>query len=145
MLSDSGITSFSILVFKEEIRRHISEILLRNHCSLTETHGLSDLTELLKNSSDAIVFIGSDAVMIYGAGVISKLKMACNGCRIILLCEKVYRTLIKDMMGVGVYGCIVEPYPEWEIQTMVKLILTDLQKDRPAGQKGKRPAKKKTP
>ena len=46
-------------------------------------------------------------------------------------------------MELGAYGCIIEPYREWEFSTMVRLILGGQKIDKKARTKpGKRQGKK---
>ena len=114
---------FSVLVLNEEVRSLILSLLRKNeefNVSIAELNGLLDST---KKKEDLIILIDSEAVLTYGAAVISKLKMSCTESRLILLCSRVHRSMVKHVMELGAYGCIIEPYPEWEFSTMVKSIL----------------------
>lgn len=123
---------FSVLVLNDEVRSHILSLLSKNEHPSIGIANLEDLVNSLKGKHDAIVFIDSEAVIAYGAGMVSKLKMACRECRLILLCSQVHREMVKRVMELGAYGCIIEPYLEWEFSTMVKPILVDLKADRKA-------------
>ncbi|MGA2401888.1 MAG: hypothetical protein ABSG91_09295 [Syntrophobacteraceae bacterium] len=115
---------FSVLVLNQEVRSLILSLLRKNE---QFSVGIADLDELLnpaKKNQDSIILIDSEAVLTYGAAVISKLKMSCPQCRLILLCSRVHRSLVKHVMELGAYGCIIEPYPEWEFATMVRPILS---------------------
>ncbi|MFZ2445674.1 MAG: hypothetical protein WAW37_04910 [Syntrophobacteraceae bacterium] len=121
---------FTVLALSEKVREHISSLLTKNDHPSVGIADLDDLMNFLKGKDNAIIFIDSEAVVAYGAGMVSKLKMACRECRLIVLCSQVHRNLVKRVMELGAYGCIIEPYPEWEFATMVKPILTDLKVDR---------------
>ncbi|MHC1730099.1 MAG: hypothetical protein AB9866_29560 [Syntrophobacteraceae bacterium] len=121
---------FSVLVLNEEVRKHILSLLSKNNHPSIGIANLEDLVSSLKGKDDAVIFVDSEAVMAYGAGMVSKLKMACRECRLILLCSQLHRDLVKRVMELGAYGCIIEPYLEWEFSTMVKPLLVDLKADR---------------
>ena len=63
-----------------------------------------------------------EALSRYGAGICSKIKLACQYCRVVLFCDKAleaHRKIIKDAMEIGIYACLLPPYADWEILTMV--------------------------
>jgi hypothetical protein len=39
--------------------------------------------------------------------------------------------LIKEAMELGVYACILSPFEEWEVLTMIRNVLTVKKKRRP--------------
>jgi len=45
------------------------------------------------------------------------------GCNAILLCDQDHRDFIKDTVEHGVYACILTPYDEWEVLTMIRNII----------------------
>ena len=115
---------FSVLVLNDEVRSHILNLLRKNeHFSV----GIVPLDELInpsKRESNAIILIDCEGVLAYGVTIISKLKTSCPECKLILLCSQAHRSMIKRVMELGAYGCIIEPYQEWEFLTMVRLILS---------------------
>ncbi len=117
---------FSTLIFNREVREHIMTSMKKHDYSIEGISGIEGMMDSLKGRENAIIFIDSEAVLAYGAGVISKLKRACQTCRLILLCSQDHRGVVKPVMELGAYGCIIEPYPEWELLTMVRPILMDL-------------------
>jgi len=134
---------FTVLALNEKVREHILSLLTKNDHPSVGVADLDDLMNFLKGKENAIIFIDSEAVVAYGAGMVSKLKMACRECRLIVLCSQVHRSVVKRVMELGAYGCIIEPYPEWEFATMVKPILMDLKVDRKGkSAKNKRPGRK---
>lgn len=121
---------FFVLAFNAEVREHMSSLLEKRQYPSLVIAGLDDLLQCLKGKRTAIVLIDSEAVTAYGAGVVSKVRVACQECRLIFLCTQLHRDLVKGAMGSGAYGCIIEPYPEWEFLTMIRPILLDLQLDK---------------
>lgn len=125
MILHTAPPKFFVLVFSKEVRDVILCLLRKREYPCVEVDTLEDLLGRLVGIEESIVFIGSDAVMAYGAGIAFKLKTSCRGCKLILLCSLAHRKIIKSVMDLGAYGCIVEPYPEWEIVSMIKPILID--------------------
>lgn len=119
-----------LLVSDEENRDHLCNLLKRNDYTPVIMAVPDKLLETLKGKSEAIVFLDNGIVSICGAGIYSKIKMVCQGCRIIVLCGQSHRDLIPEAMKLGAYGCILEPYPEWEVLTMVGHIHADIQPGR---------------
>jgi DNA-binding NtrC family response regulator len=126
MGSRGGHIVFHLLVSNERIRDHLYELLRRNQYQPRVSAGLDELLGALKGRHDAIVLLDSEAVAIYGLGIYAKVKAALSGNRIILLCDQAHRDLIQEAMQQGSYGCILEPYAEWEVLTMVRHILSDI-------------------
>lgn len=79
------------------------------------------LLHALKQKQFATVMIDCEAVNVYGVGIISKIKVSCRHSRIIIFCDKTHlvdtqhRELIKEILAIGVYACIVAPYKGWEV------------------------------
>jgi len=138
MISQIEHVLFFVLVLNAEVRANMLNLLKKREYPSVEIAGLDDLLKLLKEKSTAIVLMDSEAVLAYGAGAVSKVRMACRECRLIFLCSQLNRDLVRQAMGLGAYGCIIEPYAEWELLTMIRPILLDFQLD----QKGK-PGKSK--
>lgn len=115
---------FSVLVLNDEVRAHILS-MLRKHENFNV--GIATLDELIvppQKEADSIILIDCQGVLEYGVTVISKLKASCPSRKLILLCSQAHRHMIKRVMELGAYGCVVEPYEEWEFLTMVRLILS---------------------
>jgi DNA-binding NtrC family response regulator len=140
MASQSGHIVFHLLVCSERIRLYVSDLLQRDRCQPEVRAGLDELLSALKGKRDAVVFLDHEAVAIYGAGIYPKIKAADPESRMILLCDQAHRDLIKEAMEHGSYGCILEPYSEWEILTIVRHILADVQpRRRKSGNSRKEP------
>jgi hypothetical protein len=84
-----------------------------------------ELLRILKENQSAIVLIDCGAVYLYGARIISKTKVVCQHGRIIFFCNKAHlcdsqhRDLIKDILTIGVYACILAPFNDWEVLSMI--------------------------
>jgi DNA-binding NtrC family response regulator len=139
MASQSGYIVFHLLVSNEKLREYLFDLLRKNRYRPQVRTRLDELLSALKGAHDAIVFLDTEAVAIYGVGIYSKIKAAVPGSRIILLCDQSHRDLIKEAMEQGSYGCILEPYAEWEVLTIVRHILSDIQprKQKPGKSKKK--------
>ena len=134
---------FSVLVLNDEVRSHVFNLLRKNDRFSFETASLDELLKPLTTGANSIILIDCEGVLTYGITVISKLKTSRPECKLILLCSQAHRSLIKRVMELGAYGCIIEPYREWEFSTMVKLILGGQKTDKKTKVKeGKRHARK---
>ena len=115
---------FSVLVLNEEVRGHILNLLRENEHFRVGIVSLDELIKPSKREASTIILIDCEGVLTYGVTVISKLKTSLRECKLILLCSQAQRSMIKRVMELGAYGCIIEPFQEWEFLTMVRLILS---------------------
>lgn len=119
-----------LMVANKQTRHYLANLLKENDYSPAIVPDKGELLQALKKQRFAIAFIDCEAVTSYGAGVYAKIKVACPGCRILLLGDRAHlrnklnRDLVKEAMDVGVYACILAPYEEWEVLSMVRHILT---------------------
>jgi DNA-binding NtrC family response regulator len=82
-----------------------------------------EMVKTLKRTQQATVFVDCLIVGTYGPGLYAKIKVACPGSRIVLLCDKSHhehRDLVKEAMELGIYACLLAPFAEWEILAMVR-------------------------
>lgn len=82
-----------------------------------------ELLQTLKGQQQGTVFVDCQTVSTYGPGLYAKMKVACPGCRLVLLCDKghhEHRDIVKEAMDLGIYACLLAPFAEWEILTMVR-------------------------
>jgi DNA-binding NtrC family response regulator len=112
-----------LLIANEELRNYILGLCKRNNL-----HPLigADLEELIKKSKtrqSGIVMMDYEVVKSYGARIYSRINVACPGCNAILLCDQDHRDFIKEAVEHGVYACILAPYEEWEVLTMIRNII----------------------
>lgn len=121
---------FPVLALSEKVRLHVSNLLQKNGYPTVCTEDLDGLVDSIKGKKCALIFVDSEAVLAYGTWIIPRVRAACHECKIILLCSQLHRNLVQRVMELGAYGCIIEPYPEWELLTMVRPILSDLQIDK---------------
>lgn len=117
-------TSISLLVLNDTIRHHLLEILERNNYKAVIIANPGELAQELKERTSPVIFIDWEAETQYGPAIIMNIKAALKEGGIIFLYDKDHRNLIQEVMQLGVYGCVLAPYDEWEILTMVKHLLT---------------------
>ncbi len=118
-------TTIFLWISHEEIRSHVLDILNRSGYRALNVETEADLFQCLSRTRRGVVFVDSGMIHRYGPTLYARIRQACGGCRVILLCSRESRSLIREAMEAGVYGCVVEPYATWEIQTMVRHILAD--------------------
>gem|GEM_PF-986717 len=125
MASKKEPSKLFLWVSREEVRVHALEALAHTGPQTESVETLSALVEALGGVNRGIVLLDSGIIQQYGPTIYGRIRAACRGCRIIILCALDSRGLIREAMEAGVYGCVIEPYPPWEIQTMVRHILAD--------------------
>lgn len=118
-------TPILLLVGNGCTRDYLSNLLSENNYSPLLMTDPEELLRSLKGKEFAIILIDCRAVSAFGTRILSKIKVSCRLCRIIIfcdkehLCEKRHRELIKEILAIGVYACILAPYKEWEVLSMV--------------------------
>ncbi len=56
-------------------------------------------------------------------GSIQELMLLVLAVNAIMLCDQDHRDLIKEAVEHEVYACILAPYEEWEVLTMIRNII----------------------
>jgi DNA-binding NtrC family response regulator len=112
-----------LLIAEKKIRNYIIDLHKRNNYKPLVVTNPERLVQDIKRLSSAIIFIDYKAVSIYGTRIYSRINVSCPDCNTILLCDQNHRDLIKEAMDLGVYACILSPYKEWEVVTMIRNIL----------------------
>jgi DNA-binding NarL/FixJ family response regulator len=112
-----------MLLSNEETRRYMLSLCRENNYRYLVANNPEALVKTIKEQASAIVFVDYEAVKIYGARIYSRVKVACPECNIILLGDQNHQRLIKEAMELGAYACILTPYEEWEVLTMIRNIL----------------------
>ena len=123
-------TDVFLLVSNEDIRSYIIDLCEKNNYHPRMTADLEELVKETKRMRSSIVFIDYGVVNTYGARMYSRINVACSECSVILLCDQAHRDLIKEAMELGAYACILSPFEEWEVLTMIRNILTGKKKRR---------------
>ncbi len=111
-----------ILVVQESLRHGLTTLLRENGYLPQVAANPGKVMEILRKKQCATVFVDGEAVGIYSPGICSKFKVACPYCRVVLLCDKSlepHRRIIKETMEIGIYACLLLPYENWEVLTMV--------------------------
>ena len=118
-------TPILLLVGNSQTRDYLSGLLAENNYSPLLMTNPDELLHSLKENQFAIILIDCNAVTAYGTRILSKIKVACELCRIIIFCDKehlgdkAHRELIKEIMDIGVYACILAPHKDWEVLSLV--------------------------
>ena len=112
-----------LLIADKKIRNYIINLHKRNNFKSLSVADPERLVQDVKKLGSAIIFMDYKAVSIYGTRIYSRINVTCPGCNTILLCDQKHRDLIKEAMDLGVYACILFPYEEWEVVTMIRNIL----------------------
>ena len=121
-----------MFVGNEKVRNTILELCKKHNYYPVITSDPEHLIKKLKRMNRAIVFMDHEVVNNYGARIYSRINVACSGCDVLFLCDQAHRELIKEAMELNVYACILAPFEEWEVLTMIRNILA---KKRPTGKK----------
>jgi DNA-binding response OmpR family regulator len=111
-----------ILVVHEALRQSLSMLLRENGYTAQVAANPREVMQLLRKKQCATVFVDCDSIGTFGPGICSKFKVSCQYCRVVLLCDKsleAHRLIIKEAMEIGIYACLLPPYEDWEILTMV--------------------------
>ena len=112
-----------VLIANEKLRSYVIGLCKRNNLHSLIGADLENLVKKIKKVRSAIVIMDYEVVNTYGARIYSRINVACPGCNAILLCDQDHRNQIKEAMNLGVYACILAPYEEWEVLTMIRNII----------------------
>ena len=116
-------TIILLLVANKEIRNHMHRLCSENNYDCVIASDPDELVEKIKKTGSIIAFVDYKAINIYGARIYSRIHAIGTDCNVILLSDKNHKHLIKEAMELGAYACILAPYPEWEVRTMIRNIL----------------------
>ena len=114
-----------LLISEPQMCNDLCSLLVENNYYPLLLPNQEELLRVLKENQFAIVLIDCGSVYVYGARIISKIKVACQHGRIIIFCNKAHlcdsqhRDLIKDILTIGVYACILVPFTDWEVLSMI--------------------------
>jgi DNA-binding NtrC family response regulator len=112
-----------ILIANEKLKSYIIDLCKRNNFRPFMGADLEELVKQLKKRPSAVVVMDYEVVNSYGARIYSRINVACPGCNVLLLCDQDQRDLIKEAVEHDVYACILPPYEEWEVLTMIRNII----------------------
>ncbi len=115
---------FFLIVLDDDVRIRILSMLKKHKNFKVKRVFPDDLSASPQREINSIILIDCLSVLTYGVTVISSLQSSCPDSKLVLLCRQDNRHLIGRVMELGAYGCILEPYEEWELLTMVRLILS---------------------
>ena len=112
-----------VLISNENIRSYVLGLCNRNNYHPLIGADPEEIIKRFKTRHSGIVMIDYEVVKSYGARIYSRINVACPGCNVILFCDQDHRDLIKEAVEHGVYACILAPYEEWEVLTMIRNII----------------------
>jgi len=112
-----------VLIANEKIRGYVIGLCKRNNFNPLIGVDLEELVKKIKKKRSAIIIMDYEMVNFYGTRIYSRINVACPGCNAILLCDQDHRDLIKEAVEYDVYACILAPYEEWEVLTMIRNII----------------------
>jgi DNA-binding NarL/FixJ family response regulator len=116
-------TSIFVLIANEKLKNYVTDLCKRNNFRVFLGADLEELVKRVKKRRSAIVVMDYEVVNAYGARIYSRINVACPGCNLLLLCDQDHRDLIKEAVAHDVYACILPPYEEWEVLTMIRNII----------------------
>ena len=112
-----------VLIINESIRSYVIGLCKKNNLHPLISADLEELVKKIKKMRSAIVILDYEIVTSYGTKIYSRINVACPGCKAIMFCDQDHRDLIKEAVEHGVYACILAPYEEWEVLTMIRNII----------------------
>jgi DNA-binding NtrC family response regulator len=112
-----------LLIANEKIRSYVLGLFKKNNFHPIIGADLEELIKRFKTRHSGIIIMDFEVVKLYGTRIYSRINVACPGCNAILLCDQDHRDLIKEAVEHGVYACIIAPYEEWEVLTMIRNII----------------------
>jgi DNA-binding NtrC family response regulator len=112
-----------VLIANENIRSYVLGLCRRSNYHTLIGADLEELIKRFKTRHSGIVMMDYEVVKSYGARIYSRINVVCPDCNVILFCDQDHRDLIKEAVEHGVYACILAPYEEWEVLTMIRNII----------------------
>lgn len=109
-----------------KIVEHFNSLLRKMMWKVNVCVHTSELFDKISSVSKAIVFLEDAVSQEEGTNIYGEILHRCRNAKIVLVCKRNRRNLVKDMIEKGGYGSIIEPYDPWEVTTMVKHLITDL-------------------
>lgn len=111
-----------ILVRSQQIRSYLVNLLTEYHYQPLVVDNPDEAVQIIKKTRCATVFLDCGILQQYGVRMCSKIKPACQYCRIVLIGNRqppAHRDIIREAMEIGIYACLFSPYVDWEVLTMV--------------------------
>jgi len=125
LINEDKFTPILLLISDQQTRNSLWNLLTENDLSPLLIADQKELLLVLKKKQFATVLIDCKAITNNGVGIISKIKVACPHSHIIVFCDKSHladkqhRELIKEILAVGIYACIMAPFKGWEVISLV--------------------------
>lgn len=112
-----------LLVGHQETRDSLLKFLQEQDYHPQVMHTQKEMLQALKGLEQGTIFVDCQTIALYGPGLFAKIKVACPPCRVVLLCDRSHgehKDLVKEAVDLGVFACLLAPFTEWEILTMVR-------------------------
>jgi response regulator RpfG family c-di-GMP phosphodiesterase len=125
LIHEDKSTPILLLISDQQTRNSICNLLSENDLTPLVIGDQKELLQALKKKPFSTVLIDCEAITKNGVGIISKIKVVCRHSHIIVFCDKSHladkqhRELIKEILGIGVYACIMSPFEGWEVISLV--------------------------
>ncbi len=124
--ADSSRVPIFVFIPTRSVRKHFLGVLNEIGHNAVVIESAPSLLDQIAQVQRSVVFIEGVISRKEGRSLYNAILRRCPGAKIVLVCSRGDRGLIKDVIEQGGYGSVVEPYDAWEIGTMVKHLITDL-------------------
>ena len=101
---------------------HIEQLLLSKYSPVVAKSS-NEVMQYLRGKECATIFIDCETAATIGLGILSKFKVANPACRVVMICSrehKEHRGIIREAFERGIYSCLLAPFEDWEVLTMVE-------------------------
>jgi hypothetical protein len=139
LIQPNKTTPIFLLISDQQTRNSLCNLLSENDLAPMLMGDQKELLNVLKKTQCATVLIDCGAITINGVGIISKIKVVCKHSHIIIFCDKSHladnehREMIKEILAIGVYACIMAPFKGWEVISLVSYYSQLEKKEGPEG------------
>jgi DNA-binding NtrC family response regulator len=123
MLLPMVVTALVLFVQDAEALFTLRDFLDQHQLPTIAADTLADLIQILKAGPETTVFVDCQALQTFGLGLLAKIRVAAPPARLVLLCSRTHqhRHLIREAMALGAYACVLAPYQDYEVLTLVRL------------------------
>jgi response regulator RpfG family c-di-GMP phosphodiesterase len=123
MLLPVALTALVLFVQDAEALSALRDFLDEHQLPTIAADALADLMQILKAGPETTVFVDCQALQTFGLGLLAKIRVAAPPARLVLLCSRSHphRDLIREALALGAYACVLAPYQDYEVLTLVRL------------------------
>ena len=112
-----------LVVANEHTRASLLATLSEHHYAPQVVSDPQEVGQFLRDQQYTAVFVDCQAVATVGASLYSKVRVACQICRVIFICDRTHQRhqeLVKQAMELGAFACLLAPYNDWEVLALLK-------------------------